>query len=61
MKTSDVSYYAVRCTGRDPDNPSNRKRGAHLVQRLEIIPDGRTQTLTGVLKDNWILEVRYYE
>lgn len=53
---------ALRCQGRDPDNPSNRNPGIYLEQRLEIKYNGEyIGTLTSVQKDNWILEIKKYE
>ena len=43
--------------GRDPNNPSNRKAGAKLEQKLEINKDGICNTLTTVLKDNYVIEI----
>ena len=41
--------------GRNPDNPSDRRKGAPLKQTLEINTDGVSNTLTSVQKDNYVL------
>ena len=41
--------------GRNPDNPSDRSKGASLKQTLEINTDGVSNTLTRVQKDNYVL------
>jgi DNA (cytosine-5)-methyltransferase 1 len=43
--------------GRNPDNPGDRSPGISLVQRLEINNDGICNTLTTVLKDNYVIEI----
>ena len=48
--------------GRNPDNPSDRTaRGIKLEQRLEINKDGICNTLTTVLKDNYVIEIQLEE
>lgn len=47
-------YTIVASRGRNPDNPSSRKTGEYLEQRLE--PNVICNTLTTVLKDNLVLE-----
>lgn len=42
--------------GRNPNNPSSRKSGEHLEQRIELGPEGVSNTLTTVQKDNYVLE-----
>lgn len=44
--------------GRNPENPSDRTKGAPTEQRLEIGEDGTSNTLTSVQKDNLIVEPR---
>lgn len=44
--------------GRNLDNPSDRTPGQKLTQVLEPRPDGTTNTLTTVEKDNYVLEPR---
>ena len=46
----------ARSQGRNPENPSDRTAGAPTVQRLEVNKNGTTNTLTTVLKDNYIIE-----
>ena len=41
--------------GRNPDNPSDRSKGAPLKQTLEINTDGVSNTLTRVQKDNYVV------
>lgn len=45
-----------RSVGRDPDNPSNRKKGCNTEQTLELKKDGMSNTLTTVQKDNYVVE-----
>ncbi len=42
--------------GRNKDNPSDRKQGIELEQRLEPNSEGICNTLTSVQKDNLVLE-----
>ena len=42
---------------RNPTNPSDRTAGIPTVQRLEINKDGICNTLTIVLKDNYVIEI----
>lgn len=46
-----------RSVGRDPDNPSNRKKGCNTEQTLELKKDGMSNTLTIVQKDNYVLDL----
>ena len=44
--------------GRNPDNPSERgKSNGNYKQRLEPNKGGVSNTLTGVQKDNLVLEI----
>lgn len=43
--------------GRNPTNPSDRRSGIPTEQRLEINKDGISNTLTTVLKDNYVIEI----
>jgi len=45
----------VASRGRNPDNPSDRKQGIELEQRLEPNSEGICNTLTSVQKDNLLL------
>lgn len=47
----------VASRGRNPDNPSDRKTKSNgtFVQMLESLGGGKTNTLSTVDKDNWIL------
>jgi DNA (cytosine-5)-methyltransferase 1 len=42
--------------GRNPINPSDRTKGVHCEQRLEIKKDGTSNTITTVQKDNLVIE-----
>ena len=46
----------VAMRGRNPDNPSDRRGGIELEQRLEPNQEGISNTLTTVEKDNLVLE-----
>lgn len=41
--------------GRNPNNPSSRKAGEYVEQRLELNKNGTTNTITTVQKDNYLL------
>ena len=47
--------------GRNPDNPSDRRGCIYLEQRLEINKDGICNSLTTVLKDNYVIEIEIEE
>ena len=53
---SDMDLFCVAMRGRNPDNPSDRRCGIELKQRLEIKEGGKTNCLTTVEKDNLIME-----
>lgn len=42
--------------GRNPENPSSRKAGEYLEQRIEINKNGTSNCLTTVSKDNYVIE-----
>lgn len=46
----------VASRGRNPENPSDRTKGAPTEQRLEARKDGLTNTITTVQKDNYVAE-----
>ena len=50
-------YYACASRGRDPSNPSNRKKGCNLEQRLEINFTGYANCITSVAKDCYVIEI----
>jgi hypothetical protein len=52
-----VQYYIVASRGRNPDNPADRTKGIHLVQRYEINLKGISNCITSVSKDNMVLEI----
>lgn len=47
----------VASRGRNPENPSDRTTGANLEQRLEPRTDGKTNTITSVQKDNYVIQL----
>jgi DNA (cytosine-5)-methyltransferase 1 len=51
--------FCVAMRGRNPENPSSRKKGDHFVQTLEVNTQGTINTLTSVQKDNLIIEPAY--
>lgn len=52
-----VQYLIVASRGRNPENPSDRRKGISLVQRLEVNTRGLCNCLTRVSKDNMVLEI----
>jgi len=56
--TNTTSTFPLCCAsrGRNIDNPSSRVVGLPTKQRLEINYNNTTNTLTSVLKDNYIIE-----
>ena len=48
----------VASRGRNPDNPSDRKTKSNgtFVQMLETLGGGKTNTLSTVEKDNYVME-----
>lgn len=42
--------------GRNPENPNSRESGLPTEQMIELGPDGLSNTLTTVQKDNYVLE-----
>ena len=53
-----MKYMIVASRGRNPDNPSERSRSnGRYRQILEINRGGVTNTLTGVQKDNLVLQI----
>lgn len=58
MEILEPQIAAMR--GRNPDNPSERGRSnGRYKQRLEMNENGTSNTLTGVQKDNLVVEPRY--
>ena len=47
--------------GRNPDNPSDRSKGAPLKQTLEVNSEGVSNALTRVQKDNYVLGYSRYK
>lgn len=54
-------FLIARSVGRNPDNPSDRTAGIYVEQRLEINTKGVCNTLTSVLKDNYVIEIEEVE
>lgn len=50
-------YLIAASRGRNPANPSDRTAGIKTSQRLEINKNGVCNTLTTVLKDNYVVEI----
>lgn len=48
--------WCVASRGRNPLNPSDRRPGINLEQRLEVNHDGICNCLTSVAKDSYVLE-----
>lgn len=42
--------------GRNPENPNSREKGLNTEQRIELGPEGISNTLTTVTKDNYLVE-----
>ena len=50
-------FFIAGSRGRNPDNQGDRTPGIKLKQRLEINKDGVCNSLTTVLKDNYVIEI----
>ena len=57
MKDKTI-YLSVASRGRDPSNPSDRRKGIPTEQRLEVNPTGIANCVTTVAKDGYVLEVK---
>lgn len=55
-ETNMKEPFIVASRGRNPENPSDRTPGAPTEQRLEPNSQGICNTLTTVLKDNYVVE-----
>ena len=53
----EIRRIIVAMRGRNPDNPSDRRGGIYLEQRLEPNKDGISNCITSVSKDNMVLEI----
>lgn len=51
-----IEYIPCAMRGRNPDDPSDRTKGAPTVQRLEPHEGDFVNTLTSVSKDNLVIE-----
>lgn len=56
-----TEFLIAASRGRNPTNPSDRRSGIHTEQRLEINKDGICNSLTTVLKDNYVIEIKVEE
>ena len=54
---SDMDLICVAMRGRNPDNPSDRRTGSPIEQRLEPNLSGKTNYLTSVQKDNLVMQL----
>lgn len=52
-----INAYIIASRGRNPEYPSDRRKGINLVQRYEINMRGVSNCLTSVSKDNLVLEI----
>jgi len=57
----DMNVICVAMRGRNPENSSDRTKGAPTQQRLEPKTDGKTNCLTSVSKDNLIMTKNYVQ
>lgn len=56
---SSMTLICAAQRGRNPENPSDKTTGSPTEQRLEINSQGTTNTLTGVQKDNLIIQTPF--
>jgi DNA (cytosine-5)-methyltransferase 3A len=61
MYASWCGDYIVAMRGRNPENPSDRTKGAPMEQTLEAKTDGKTNCLTSVAKDNLVMTQNYLQ
>ena len=54
-------YICVASRGRNPENPKSRESGLNTEQMLEPRYDGKTNCLTSVQKDNYVVFAEGYE
>lgn len=59
--SENVEPFIVASRGRDPENPSDRTTGSPTEQRLEANMSGTTNTITTVVKDNYVMEPIIYD
>lgn len=52
---SDMDLIIVAQRGRNPENPNDRTKGANLEQTFEPNTTGKTNCLTSVAKDNYVM------
>lgn len=57
----DKKPFIVASRGRNPENPSDRTTGSPTEQRLEANMSGTTNTITTVVKDNYVMEPIIYD
>ena len=53
----DKEFMICASRGRSPDNPSDRRAGIDLEQRLEPQSEGICNALTSLTKDNYVMEI----
>jgi len=64
LDTGNTNAVEIKCAamrGRNPENSNDRKTGGPTKQRLEFKEDGKTNCLTSVQKDNYIVYADGYE
>jgi len=61
IRAEREGFKVVASRGRNPDNPSDRRGGIQLEQRLEIKQEDISNTLTSLPKDNMLLEPMAYD
>lgn len=59
--SENVEPFIVASRGRNPENPSDRTTGSPTEQRLEANMSGTTNTITTVVKDNYVMEPIIYD
>ena len=52
-----INQLCCASRGRNPYNPSDRRSGIYVEQRLELNNQRWSNTITSVQKDNYILEI----
>ena len=56
ISSLSIKMIACRSVGRNPLNPSDRRRGIYLEQRIEIGGEV-SNCLTNVAKDSYVIEI----
>lgn len=60
MKNKKI-YFSCASRGRNPEDPSDRRAGINLEQRIEINTSGFANAITTLQKDSYVLEVELEE